>query len=1067
MEMIRRYGDQAYARGFKVTTTVEARLQRAAQDALRTSLLEYDRRHGYRGAEAKLDINGASDEDLDAYLEDVSELPLLTAGVVTRSGATEATVYIGGGRRVTIGPKQVAWAKRWLNENASGRSPAKVSDVVAVGDLVRVGQNAEGTWYLRQAPKVTGALVSLSPQDGAIRALVGGYVYGDSKFNRAVDARRQPGSSFKPFVYAAALEKGWTAASRVKDEPIRVPLGRGTFWEPENFDHKTMGVIPMRTAVALSRNLAAVNTLQSVGLKYATDFVTRFGFDLAKMPLGLSMALGTAEVSPLKMAEAYAVFANGGFRVEPYLIQRIETAAGERVFEATPAHACSDCWFRYGKETAQTQGLAGGPEAERVLDPRLVYEMQYLLEAVITSGTATRAKTLGRSDIAGKTGTTNDVRDSWFCGYQKDFVTVAWMGFDDFSRLGKNETGGHAGLGMWMDFMEDALKDKPNATLPMPKGMVKVGVDKKRGTETKGKGEGVEELAVREELRLMLMGPEPVAVQRPRQSHRVRPPPSEPHPVSWTICSSLMRLERIKLAGFKSFVDPTTVPFPSNLVGIVGPNGCGKSNVIDAVRWVMGESSAKMLRGQSMADVIFNGSSGRKPVGMASIEMVFDNADGSAGGEYAQYAQISVKRQVSRDGQSNYFLNGARCRRRDIQDLFLGTGLGPRSYSIIEQGMVSRLIEAKPEDLRLFLEEAAGISKYKERRRETETRIASTRDNLDRLTDLRDEVAKQLAHLERQAATAERYQRLKAEERRLAAELKALRWRVLDAEIGQQDRELAEQDNQVEAEIARQRRLEADIEAQREAYTAASEAFNQVQGRFYAVGLRDRPAGAGHRLRPGDPLPPGDGAGPPEPGTRRRPGPPGARRPTPGGTGRGPGAGRARTGRGPGRPWRSAPLGWPPPRRPWAPGSASGTSSTTPPPPPPSVPRSSGPASITWRPAWSRTGAAVCAWRRSGIAWTAPSLRSVSPALEDQEEALAERLDAAEAGQADARSTLERRGGPRPGPGRGPGPRPHRTPAGPRSPRLAPGPARGGPGGHRRGPERLAARPRVWRMPPA
>jgi len=297
-----------------------------------------------------------------------------------------------------------------------------------------------------------------------------------------------------------------------------------------------------------------------------------------------------------------------------------------------------------------------------------------------------------------------------------------------------------------------------------------------------------------------------------------------------------MRLEKIKLAGFKSFVDPTTVPFPSNLVGIVGPNGCGKSNVIDAVRWVMGESSAKMLRGQSMADVIFNGSSGRKPVGTASIEMVFDNADGSAGGEYAKYAQISVKRQVSRDGLSAYFLNGARCRRRDIQDLFLGTGLGPRSYSIIEQGMVSRLIEAKPEDLRLFLEEAAGISKYKERRRETETRMRNTQDNLDRLTDLRDEVAKQLAHLERQAAVAEKYQRLKAEERRLDAELKALRWRALDTEIAVQDRELAEQDNRVEAEIARQRRLEADIEASREAYTAASEQFNQVQGRFYAVG---------------------------------------------------------------------------------------------------------------------------------------------------------------------------------------------------------------------------------------
>ncbi len=297
-----------------------------------------------------------------------------------------------------------------------------------------------------------------------------------------------------------------------------------------------------------------------------------------------------------------------------------------------------------------------------------------------------------------------------------------------------------------------------------------------------------------------------------------------------------MRLEKIKLAGFKSFVDPTTVPFPSNLVGIVGPNGCGKSNVIDAVRWVMGESSAKMLRGQSMADVIFNGSSGRKPVGTASIEMVFDNADGSAGGEYAKYAQISVKRQVSRDGQSAYFLNSARCRRRDIQDLFLGTGLGPRSYSIIEQGMVSRLIEAKPEDLRLFLEEAAGISKYKERRKETESRMRGTQDNLDRLTDLRDEVAKQLAHLERQAAVAQKYQQFKGEERRLDAELKALRWRALDTEIAAQDRTLAEQDNAVEAEIARQRRLEADIEASREAYTAASERFNQVQGRFYAVG---------------------------------------------------------------------------------------------------------------------------------------------------------------------------------------------------------------------------------------
>ncbi|MCG7865812.1 MAG: AAA family ATPase, partial [Candidatus Thiodiazotropha taylori] len=297
-----------------------------------------------------------------------------------------------------------------------------------------------------------------------------------------------------------------------------------------------------------------------------------------------------------------------------------------------------------------------------------------------------------------------------------------------------------------------------------------------------------------------------------------------------------MRLEKIKLAGFKSFVDPTTVPIPSNLVGIVGPNGCGKSNVIDAVRWVMGESSAKMLRGESMADVIFNGSTARKPVGAATIELLFDNAEGRAGGQYAQYNQISVKRQVSRDGQSLYYLNGVRCRRRDITDLFLGTGLGPRSYSIIEQGMISRLIEARPEDLRTFLEEAAGISKYKERRRETENRIRHTRENLERLTDLRDEVAKQLQHLQRQAATAEKYQTLKQEERKTKAELLALRWRTLDQDLQQRERNIAELQNHLEAALAEQRKLESVIEEDREKHTEANDLFNEVQGRFYSLG---------------------------------------------------------------------------------------------------------------------------------------------------------------------------------------------------------------------------------------
>ncbi|RTZ76191.1 MAG: chromosome segregation protein SMC [Gammaproteobacteria bacterium] len=297
-----------------------------------------------------------------------------------------------------------------------------------------------------------------------------------------------------------------------------------------------------------------------------------------------------------------------------------------------------------------------------------------------------------------------------------------------------------------------------------------------------------------------------------------------------------MRLEQIKLAGFKSFVDPTKVPFPSNLVGVVGPNGCGKSNVIDAVRWVMGESSAKMLRGESMADVIFNGSSARKPVGVASVELVFDNSDGRAGGQYAQYATISVRRQVTREGQSTYYLNGVKCRRRDITDLFLGTGLGPRSYAIIEQGMISRIIESRPEELRVYLEEAAGISKYKERRRETENRIRHTRENLERLTDLREEIEKQLRHLERQAATAEKYKTLKAEEREVNAELLLLRLKAMEEELAQKDRDIGEQTNRFEAAVAEQRRIEAEIEAQREAHHDANEAFNEVQGRFYAVG---------------------------------------------------------------------------------------------------------------------------------------------------------------------------------------------------------------------------------------
>ena len=297
-----------------------------------------------------------------------------------------------------------------------------------------------------------------------------------------------------------------------------------------------------------------------------------------------------------------------------------------------------------------------------------------------------------------------------------------------------------------------------------------------------------------------------------------------------------MRLSKIKLAGFKSFVDPTTINFPSNLTGIVGPNGCGKSNTIDAVRWVMGESSAKHLRGASMDDVIFNGSSARKPIDMASVELLFDNSEGKLGGQYANYAEISVKRQVSRDGQSKYSLNGTRCRKRDVADLFLGTGLGPRSYAIIEQGMISRLIEAKPEELRNFLEEAAGISKYKERRRETETRIRHTRENLERLSDLREEIDKQLSRLQRQSRSAEQYKELKQHERELKAEHLTLHWRELKAELDTRDQEIQRIETSLQQVIAEQRSTETEIESDRQQGIESNEILNNVQAEYYRLG---------------------------------------------------------------------------------------------------------------------------------------------------------------------------------------------------------------------------------------
>jgi chromosome segregation protein len=297
-----------------------------------------------------------------------------------------------------------------------------------------------------------------------------------------------------------------------------------------------------------------------------------------------------------------------------------------------------------------------------------------------------------------------------------------------------------------------------------------------------------------------------------------------------------MRIKKIKLAGFKSFVDPISIPVEANLIGIVGPNGCGKSNIIDAVRWVMGESSAKHLRGDSMADVIFSGSTSRNPVGKASVELIFDNSDGSAPGQFAAFAEVSIRREAGRDGQSDYFLNKTKCRRRDIIDLFLGTGAGPHAYSIIEQGMVTRIIESKPEELRGLFEEAAGVSRYKERRRETENRIKHTRENLSRVEDIRKELETQLNRLQRQSRAAQRYKELKQEERTVRAQLLSLRWRSLDEEVRGHDGTISAKETELEGIIAELRAIEAEIERLRVAQTEANDSFNGVQGEFYAAG---------------------------------------------------------------------------------------------------------------------------------------------------------------------------------------------------------------------------------------
>jgi penicillin-binding protein 1A len=450
-----RFQEETYTRGLKVITTILKADQEAAYAALRRGVLDYDRRHGYRGAEGYVDLGqpGADDDDsLEEALQDETDSDDIFAAVVLQAGPKLVKAYRRGGDNMQITADGLKFAQKMLDDKA----PANKR--IRRGALIHVQKDEKGQWQIVQLPEVEAAFVSASPADGAIHALVGGFDFNRNKFNHVTQAWRQPGSSFKPFIYSAALEKGYTPASIIPDEPLTVSAAEtgSQAWEPKNYDGKYEGPMPLRTGLAKSKNLVSVRILKSIGTHYAQDYVTRFGFDAEKHPPYLTMALGAGSVTPWQHLAAYSIFANGGYRIQPYVVKRIVDDKGNAMAEIQPS--------------------AAGDENLRVLDPRNAYLMDSMMHDVVRRGTATRALSLKRGDLAGKTGTTNDFIDAWFCGYQPTLVGIAWIGFDQPKKLGNGETGGSAALPIWIGYMEKALKNVPESFMEAPAGLVTINV---------------------------------------------------------------------------------------------------------------------------------------------------------------------------------------------------------------------------------------------------------------------------------------------------------------------------------------------------------------------------------------------------------------------------------------------------------------------------------------------------------------------------------------------------------------------------------------------------------------
>jgi penicillin-binding protein 1A len=479
-EMVKRYGPQAYTSGFEVITTVDVTHQKAANRALRDDLIAYSKRHGYRGVEAHVELAETTREDWPALLSDYPVVGGLAAALVTQVDGQTAMLLLGDGTELQLGWEGLAWASPHQSVNRNGAAPEQASDILAPGDIIRVRELADGSRELSQVPVVGGALVALNPVDGAILALVGGFDFNNSKFNRVTQAHRQPGSSFKPVIYSAALEKGYTPASMINDAPVVFddPKLEST-WRPENYSGQFYGPTRLREALYRSRNLVSIRILRDIGANYAAEYAGRFGFESSQLPRDLTLALGSASVTPLQMARAYAVLANGGYLIEPWFIKRISDATGALVHQARPAVVCTHC--KDVMDAINSDEKLPLPLARQVLEPRNVWLMTSMMRDVIQRGTGRKARVLGRTDLAGKTGTTNDQMDGWFSGFNHALVATAWVGFDQLQPLGRGETGGRAALPMWIDYMAVALKGVRAQRQEPPEGLVTVRIDPQTG----------------------------------------------------------------------------------------------------------------------------------------------------------------------------------------------------------------------------------------------------------------------------------------------------------------------------------------------------------------------------------------------------------------------------------------------------------------------------------------------------------------------------------------------------------------------------------------------------------